>query len=465
MKYGSVVAASALGLRSAAAERQAPIERPVVGMIGTGIRFQTLSGAFFPHADIAALCDVDPGQLALGVQRIDSLSESKSARAPTPCDDYRRILERDDVDAVVIATPDHWHVKIAIEAMHAGKDVYCEKPLTLTIDEGRQIAAAVRATGRVVQVGAHQRSARQFQLAAALLRDGRIGKPRRVTCAIGDSPVCDPLPPREPPAGMDWDRWLGPTPAVAYRASPTLPESGYGSQYPYSRGHVHFRWWYEYGGGKITDWGAHHVDIALWALGDSIASDAPYEVTPLRVVHPVALRDGYPTEDDRFNVATEFHARVRFGNGVELDVVDTSEAVGVDNAILFEGEQGRYLVNRGKLVGKPVEEIAEAGLPTDELKAMYPGLQDGGAQLTDQGHEFVVEKHVKNFVSCLQTRATPISSVDRNRHNLNVCHAINVALRLGRNVTFDPSKQRFVDDALADSFLARPSRPGYEIDV
>ncbi|WP_197531080.1 Gfo/Idh/MocA family protein [Posidoniimonas corsicana] len=434
-------------------------------MIGTGIRFQTLAGAFFPNADIAAICDVDPSQLALGVQRLQSLSGSGQNAAPTTCDDYRRIIDRDDIDAIAIATPDHWHVKIAIEAMHAGKDVYCEKPLTLTIDEGRLIADAVKETGRVVQVGAHQRSARQFQLAAALLRDGRVGRPRRVTCAIGGSPVCDPLPKQSAPAGMNWDRWLGPTPAVDYRASLTLPESGYGSQYPYSRGHVHFRWWYEYGGGKITDWGAHHVDIALWALGDSIASEMSYEVEPLRVVHPIPLEDGRPTEDDRFNVATEFHARVRFANGVELDVVDSSDAVGVDNAILFEGDQGRYLVNRGKLVGKPVEQLAETGLPLEELDGMYSGLENGGAQLTDQGHEFVVEKHVKNFLACLKSRATPISGVDTNRHNLNVCHAINVALRLGKRVTFDPVKQSFVDDPLANSFIARPSRAGYEIDA
>ncbi|MEM8864836.1 MAG: Gfo/Idh/MocA family oxidoreductase [Planctomycetota bacterium] len=436
-------------------------ERPVLGFIGTGIRYQTLAREFAPFGNAAVLCDVDSEQLSAGAAHHASVSEGRQTDKPALVDDYRQVIDRDDIDAVVIATPDHWHTKIAIEAMHAGKDIYCEKPLTLTIDEGRQINRTVRETGRVFQVGAHQRSGRQFQLAAAMLRDGRVGAVQRVTCAIGGSPSCDPLPTVSPPSGLNWDRWLGPAPWADYCESPILPSSGYGSQYPYGRGHVHFRWWYEYGGGKITDWGAHHVDSAMWALGDAVDLSLPYQATPLRVTHPAPLVDGYPTTNDRFNVATSFHARVQFASGVELDVVDTSEEVGVSNAIMFRGNAGRYLVNRGKLVGKPVEQLAERPLAADRLESLYAGLS--GSDESDNKLS-TVGKHVQNFAACLKTRAKPISDPESNQRHLDICHVINVALRLGRAVTFDPQSQQFVGDEQANGFVARESRAGYAIE-
>ncbi len=248
---------------------------------------------------------------------------------------------------MMIATPDHWHTKIAVEAMLAGKDVYCEKPLTLTIAEGKLIEKVVKETGRVFQVGTMQRteSDLRFLQAIALIRDGRIGKVQRVTCGINGMEASPVIPVAAVPEGLDWDLWLGPAPKVDYRALPQLRE-GYGGGVPlFSNCHYSFRNWHEYSGGKLTDWGAHHVDIACWALG---ASDTgPSKVTPLEFKLPVEYKDGNPLVQDQYNAATSFKIKVDMPDNVEMII--TSEG---DNGILFEGTEGRFFVNRGKISGK-----------------------------------------------------------------------------------------------------------------
>lgn len=205
------------------------------------------------------------------------------------------------------------------------------------------------------------------------MRAGRIGAVKRITCALGGTPTSSVLPVVPPPSELNWNQWLGQTPFIEYRSSPTLPDDDeYGSEFPYTRCHAHFRWWYEYAGGKLTDWGAHHVDIAMWALNKSDGTIGRYTIDPLKIVHPVAFVDGYPTADDRFNRATEFHARVTCADGIELDVVDDASDLGFDNGIMFQGDKGRYFVNRSKLTGKPVEDLAARPVP------------DGGCQSSDR---------------------------------------------------------------------------------
>ena len=202
-------------------------------------------------------------------------------KKPDGYSDYRKILERADIDAVMVATPDHWHTKIVVEAMHAGKDVYCEKPLTLTIDEGKLIEKVVKETGRVFQVGTMQRSEcdSRFLQAVALVKHGRIGKVKKVTCGINGMESSPVIPEAPVPEGLDWDFWLGPAEKVPYRALPEM-RVGYGGGVPlFSNGHYSFRNWHEYSGGKLTDWGAHHVDIAVWALG--AGDTGPSKVTPI----------------------------------------------------------------------------------------------------------------------------------------------------------------------------------------
>ena len=345
--------------------------------------------------------------------------------------------------------------------LRAVKDVYCEKPLTLTIAEGKQITDTIRATGRVFQVGTQQRSGNQFQTAAALMRAGRIGNPQRLTVGIGNSPTSGPLPECSPPSTLNWNRWLGPapwTPYVSAEKDPN-PEPGYGSSFPFSRAHVHFRWWYDYAGGKLTDWGAHHVDIAMWALGKSDGTIGPYTIEPISYEHPVDFVDGYATTSDQFDVATSFNIRVTFADGVELDIVNYSEELKFDNGIMFQGDKGRYFVNRGKLTGKPSEELAENPLPTSAFEELYPGLTPSS---DEDNHGVRNNHHMLHFIDCMKSRATPISDAASHCRHLTVCHLANLSMRLGRKLTFDPATERFVDDAQADTFLAREPRKGFE---
>jgi predicted dehydrogenase len=247
---------------SRAAEFLGPNERPAVGCIGTGNQWRGYDG---PRAmqffNCVALCDVDSDHLERGLEVVRKNQKKKGVQV-SRYGDYRKLLDRKDIDVVTIVTPDHWHSKIAIEAMQAGKDVYCEKPLTLTIDEGKQIIKALDETKRVFQVGTQQRSEmhENFLKAVALVRDGRIGKLKRATCDIGTGETSDPLPRVPPPKTLDWDMWLGQTPMADHREKEMK-----GEKWRKARGHHEFRWWYEYSGGKLTDWGAHHVDIAQWA--------------------------------------------------------------------------------------------------------------------------------------------------------------------------------------------------------
>ena len=341
----------------------------------------------------------------------------------------------------MIATPDHWHTKIAVEAMQAGKDVYCEKPLTLTIDEGKLIEKVVKETGRVFQVGTMQRTEidQRFLKAIALIRDGRIGTVKKVTCGIDRMESSPVIPAVAAPEGLDWDFWLGPAPKVPYRALPELRE-GYGGGVPlYSNCHYSFRNWHEYSGGKLTDWGAHHVDIACWALG---ATDTgPSKITPVDYKLPVEYKDGNPMVDDRYNAATQFTIRVDMPNDVELII--TSEG---DNGILFEGTEGRFFVNRGKITGKPVEDLKDNPLPEGAIEKVYGGK--------------VSANHTANFIEGMKARKQPISDVWSHNRMLEICHLSNIAMRLGRELKWDPVKREIVGDAQANSFLARKTARG-----
>ncbi|MBI1346798.1 twin-arginine translocation signal domain-containing protein [bacterium] len=421
---------------------QSPNSRPVFATIGLRNQGWTITSKSFGHADFAALADVDANVLG---ENVDKVAKSQGKK-PDAYKDYRKVLERKDIDAVMIATPDHWHTKIAVEAMHAGKDVYCEKPLTLTIDEGKLIERVVKETGRVFQVGTMQRteSDQRFLQAIALVKNGRIGTVKKVTCGINGMEASPVIPVAPVPEGIDWDFWLGPAPEVSYRALPEMRQ-GYGGGVPlYSNCHYSFRNWHEYSGGKLTDWGAHHVDIACWALG---ASDTgPSLVTPVEYKLPVAYKDGNPLVDDQYNAATSFNIRVAMPNDVEMII--TSEG---DNGILFEGTEGRFFVNRGKITGKPVEDLKENPLPEGAIEAVYGGP--------------VSSNHTANFIEGMHARKQPISDVWSHNRMLEICHLSNIAMRLGRELKWDPAKREIIGDAQANSFLARESRKGFEIQM
>jgi len=421
---------------------QSSNDRPVFGTIGLRNQGWAITRKSFKFADFAALADVDSKVLGTHVEN----TEKGQNKKPDAYKDYRKILERKDIDAVMVGTPDHWHTKIVVEAMYAGKDIYCEKPLTLTIDEGKLIEKVVKETGRVFQVGTMQRTecAQRFLQAVALVKAGRIGTVKKVTCGIGGFGPSPVIPLAPVPEELDWDFWLGPAPKVPYRALPEM-RKGYGGGVPlYSNCHYAFRNWHEYSGGKLTDWGAHHVDIACWAIG---ASDTgPSKVTPLEYEMACEYKDGHPVVDDRYNIATKFKIQADMPNDVEMII--TNEG---DNGILFEGTEGRFFVNRGKIVGKPVEDLKDNPLPEGAVEEVYGGK--------------VSENHTENFTDCMKSREQPISDVWTHNRMLEICHLSNIAMRLDRAVNWDPAKREIVGDDQANSFLAREGRKGYEIEM
>ncbi len=440
------LAAGSAGLLLASGRRaygdQSPNDRPVFATIGLRNQGWAITSKSFKFADFAALADVDANVLGANVEKV----KQKQGKAPDAYKDYRKVLDRKDIDAVMIATPDHWHTKIAVEAMLAGKDVYCEKPLTLTIDEGKLIEKIVKQTGRVFQVGTMQRteSGQRFLQAVALVKQGRVGTVKKVTCGIGGFGPSPKIPVAPVPTGLDWEFWLGPAPKVPYRALPEM-RKGYGGGVPlYSNCHYSFRNWHQYSGGKLTDWGAHHVDIACWAIGAS--GSGPSKVTPLSFEMGVAYKDGYPLVDDQYNIATKFKIQADMPGDIELIITDEGE-----NGIMFEGTDGRFFVNRGKIVGAPVEDLKKNPLPEGAIEAVYGGP--------------ISENHTANFIAAMKSRKQPISDVWTHNRMLEICHLSNIAMRLDRALRWDPQQRKIVDDDQANTFLSRENRKGYEIDM
>jgi len=442
------VAAASLcpGMVPRAAGFESANARPRIGVVGCGVRWD--KGVFIPggrygvgkefpkFGDIVSVCDVDANRL----DRAKGIVKGWLGKAPAATGDYRKIIDDPKIDVVHISTPDHWHAKIAIEAMRAGKDVYCEKPMTLTIAEGRLICDVCRKTGAIFQVGTQQRSTAQFIKAIALIREGRLGRLRRVQCGIGGAPASPAIPVAKPPKHFDWNRWLGPAPQTEYRFKAGA-RNIIGS---WSRTHYEFRWWYEYSGGKLTDWGAHHVDIATWGMDKT--STGPLSINPLMVEHPVEFKNGYPVVSNKYNTATKFNIKAIYADGVELTIRHDT-----DNGILFEGTKGRIFVNRGKLTGKPVEDLASNPLPDGALEKVYKNRK--------------LTNHVANFFDAVASRKQPISDVFSHHRALTTCHLAGIAARTGRKILWDAEKETVTGDKLAQSLVAREYRRGFEIEM
>jgi predicted dehydrogenase len=394
-----------------AADEKSKNSRHVIGCIGTGDRWKGLFKGALPHGDIVAVCDVDRNHAEEGRERVGGKADLY--------EDYRKLLDRKDIDVVTIVTPDHWHSKIAIDAMRAGKDVYCEKPLTLTIDEGKQICKVLKETGRVFQVGTQQRSEmnQRFLTAIAMIRDGRIGKVSKAVCAIGGAPTGGPFEPMPVPPELNWDMWLGQAPQVDYTQK---------------RCHYEFRWWYEYSGGKLTDWGAHHVDIATWAIGADHSGPRTIEGTAI-----------HPNVPNGYNTATEFLINCKYDGGAEIVIRHDTE-----NGITFEGDKGSFFVSRGNLSGAAVDELKDNPLPEDAVEKLYGGKPTS---------------HMTNFFQAVKSRKQPISDVFTHHRAITTCHLANIAIRLGRKLNWDPVTEQIVGDSEAQSWQSRPQRKGYEI--
>ena len=402
-------------------------DRPRIACIGTGSMGM---GDAIQHAqfgDILAVCDVDKDRaerakydVRIGKGKADAYG------------DYRKVLERKDIDVVSIVTTDPWHVKIAIEALQAGKHVFCQKPLSLTLEENQLAWAAAEKFPKLqFFIGTQQRAQKdQFCRAVNIVHKGLLGDIQRVTTSIGASPVGGPFPIENVPGGLDWEMWLGQAPKVPFRNR---------------RCHYEFRWWYEYSGGKFTDWGAHHVDIAQWALKEDAKGKGPIEINGVDARHPVPFKDGYPTVDDAYNTAYDFSVPCKFASGVELIVTSRG-----DNGILFEGTKGRLFVNRSKITGIPIEEgWDKEKFGDDDLKALYKGKP--------------FEGHKQNFYRCIREGGLPVSDVYSHIIAMNTCHLAAIAARLGRTITWDPAAEKIVGDDQAAAFASRKPREGYEI--
>jgi predicted dehydrogenase len=370
------------------------------------------------HGDIVAICDVD--------RNIREQARAAFGGTQAIYEDYRDLLSREDVDVVTIGSPDHWHAKMLIDACRAGKDVYCEKPLTLTIDEGKIIRRVVAETGRIVQVGSWQRSDHRFRLAVEMVRQGRIGRLQRVEVVLNKNVAGGPFAASSPPPGLNWDLWQGQTASVPF---------------VHERCHYTFRWWYEYSGGQMTDWGAHHIDIAQWALGEQ-----PIEIEgTARMPH---INNGY-------NVATDFSAAYRYPSGVELTVSDTGR-----NGITFVGGAGRIFVNRGTLAGKAVDELARRPLPRESFRLYEFDNLDRPPRSSKLDS---IINHMGNFFDCVRSRHQPISDVESQHRSATTCHLGNISMQLGRRLHWDPKAEVFLDDAEANARLRRQQRAGFEI--
>ena len=434
--------------RSLADETRAKNDRVALGLIGSGGIAHLNMSVAKDWVDIVAIADVDAGRAA-------AFNDTFAGGKAMLTDDYRRILERKDIDVIHVATPDHWHTKPVVEAMLAGKDVYCEKPLTLTIDEGKLIRKIQQQTGRVVQVGTQQRSTFPlFVMAMALVAEGRVGRIKRVQAAIGEAPASPSIPVAEVPKALDWDRWQGPVPVADYRffqGPPAKDKDGKETfPKPNTNCHYEFRWWYEYSGGKLTDWGAHHVDIAQWALDLNGQTAGPTGISGT-ATHPVTFKDGMPLERDRYNTATQFHFTVDFPGGTQMVIRHDT-----DNGVLIEGDKGRIFVSRGKLAGEPVDALKDNPLPEGAIAKVYKNLPMEANER---------KAHWANFLWCAKNKKEPISDVHSHMKMLNICHLAGISARLGRGLKWDAAAEQIVGDEQANAMLARPYRKGYEIEM
>ncbi len=383
-----------------------------LGVVGCGLKTNQTHLRAFAGADdveILAVCDVNRKQLEKGLKEVNARG-SKSCEATAF---YEEVLERDDIDAVLVSTPDHWHAAIAIAAMRAGKDVYVEKPMTLTVEEGKAMRDAEQRYGRVVQVGSQQRSNPNFRKAAEIVRNGLIGEITEVHTTIGNFPEPFLNKPEPIPEDLDYDRWLGPAPYEEYFAERVKGSYGGG-----------WRCFWDYGSRKLGDWGAHHFDIIQWALG--MDESGPVEFLPA---------SGDDVENDTFV----------YGNGTRVSI-NSGQTEGF--MIRFIGTEGEAMVTRRDigLVTKP-SYLANQPLPSSAERLYFSN------------------DHHRNWLDCIKSRKTPVCPAFVGHRTGSICQVMGIAKRLGRSLKWDPVQEMIVGDPVANRHLARPRRAGYELPV
>ncbi len=362
---------------------------------------------------VAAVCDVDRNRLDAAVKATGGTADGFS--------DYRKILDRNDIDAVVVATPDHWHALVTIDAAASGKDVYVEKPLCTFLAEGRAMVEAARKHRRVVQVGINHRSEEYIRAVVRIVRGGRIGKVKLVKCWVFSNPFEPRTPPQDPPPELDWDRWLGPAPWSAYHPK---------------RVHFNFRWCRDYAGGYMTDWGVHMLNVVTFAMDVDHKGPTTIEAS------------GKFAEGNLYDFPISMEAKFEFQDP-DFTLTWTQPGEGGDvlpgekYGMTFYGEDGELRTSFG--AHKFYRDGKEAPLPREGREVEIP---------TSPGH-------FQNWLECIRTRAEPIADVEIGHRTTSICILGNVALWTGRKLRWDWRAEKILDDAEANALLSRENRAPY----
>ena len=393
----------------------APSDKINLGYIGVGKQSYTLLGSLnkCPETMVLAACDVDKIKLdafKVAAEKANAGKLDGGSQTVDTYENYRELLERKDIDAVVIATPDHWHAMIAIDAAKAGKDIYCEKPMALTVAEGRAMVDATRKYERVFQTGNMQRSWRNFRHACEMVSNGYIGEIKVINVSVGDPVMACEIPAVEVPENLNWDLWVGPSMFRNYNPELAPP--------PDDRGWANWRAYRNYGGGQITDWGAHMFDIAQWAMG--MDQSGPVEF--------IAPEHG-----------AKRGMKMVYENGVVMNHTDW----GSFNAVQFQGSEGNIEVSRG-FYRSDIE-----GLTDFELKETDTPL-------------YKSDDHYQDWIDAIKTRTRPVSDVETGHRTASLCNIVNIGYTLERTLNWKPAHERFIDDDDANRMLTRPFRGSWD---
>jgi predicted dehydrogenase len=420
----------------------APSNRINIGAIGNGriSRAHDLPGIWKDdNARVIAVSDLDSKRLADAKRLVNAHYAGKTGK---PYDgvagyaDYRELLANKDVDAVVVSTPDHWHALITVAAVRAGKDVYLQKPASLTIAEGRALSDAVRPSGRIFQIGCQQRSSPQFRYAAELVRNGRIGKLQTVKIGLPGDPAGQAEPEMPVPPNLNYDMWLGSTPVVYYTEKRVHPQTSYDRP-----GWLRCE---QFGAGMITGWGSHHIDCAHWAMDTELTG--PVEIWGTAEFPKSGLWD----------VHGAFKTEAVYANGVHMIVSGE-----FPNGIRFEGTEGWIFVSRG-------DEAVTASDPQSALKdtralaASDPGIITSVIG-PNEVHLYESTSHHGNWLDCVRSRREPIAPVEVAHRSCSACLLHHIAMKLDRKLRWDPEKERFIGDDEANAMLSRPQRAPYKL--
>jgi predicted dehydrogenase len=402
---------------------EAPSERITVGCIGVG-RMGTgdLGEALgFRQVQVVAVCDLDSRRAGIAQKRVESTYAMRSPggdyKGCAVYGDFRELCARSDIDAVQIATPDHWHALPALEAARRGKDIFLQKPLTLTIWEGRILSDTARRYNRVFQVGSQQRSDTRFRQACELARNGRVGKLHAIQIGFGTDPGCGPQPTMPVPENLNYEMWLGPAPWAPYTEERVHPQNSINDRPGWLRIS-------DYGAGMITGWGSHHLDIAHWGMGTEYTG-------PLEIVGEA----DFP-KDGLWDVHGDFRIEYTYANGVRMIVADEKKIKG---GVRFEGDKGWVWVTRGAIDAEPKSLLQET-------------IGPGETKL------YVSNNHKGNFYECVKSRAPTIAPVEVGHRSCTACLLGDIAMRTGRKLQWNPDKEQFVNDDSANRMLSRPMR-------